>query len=128
MQSSMVDLDSGHPSVVDEIVSLREWGTSTACTLPAVFASVSRFELRVGNSTDHASESATRLIHSRGKWLLQNVVTGGTAIDREVVLEPGAEVRIGQRAFVAESIRSILLRSFMCRLLGLVAGTEHEGR
>jgi hypothetical protein len=122
MQSSTVDVDSDHPNVIDEIVSLREWGTNTVYALPAVFASVSRFELRVGNLTDHAGESRTRLIHSRGKWLLENVVTGGTAIDREVVLEPGAEVRIGQRAFIAESIRSILLRRFMCRLLGWSPG------
>src|SRR5262249_40120331 len=37
---------------------------------------------------------------------------------REFILTPGVEVGIGETTFVAESPRSVALRSFCCRLLG----------
>jgi hypothetical protein len=122
IENSMIGLEDGHPCVIDEIVRLREWGTNTAYLLPPDLANASRLELRLGSAADVAAEGAALLVRCRGKWLLKELPTGGTTIDRgrehEVALEPGAEVRIGRRTFIAESIRSILLRGFMCRLIG----------
>jgi hypothetical protein len=96
----------------DEVVGLREWGTSRMLQLPdrgvASPAMVSR---------------GVEMIYERQSWWIKDWTgVAGLRQDgiprREVALTAGAEITTSGQTLIAESPRSIALRGFCSRLIG----------
>ena len=96
----------------DEVVRLREWGTSRMLQLP---------------DRDVTSAAivfpGVELIYERQSWWLRDGTgVAGLRLDGiprgEVGLTAGAEIAISGQTFIAESLHSIALRSFCSRLIG----------
>jgi hypothetical protein len=113
----------------DDVVRLREWATETIRPLPqppideCTVGAAETCALRIDDRSGRVSRLHARLVRDQGKWLLCDESSkNGIWLDgsrrREIALEPGAEIGIGGITLIAESKRSIALRSFLARLLG----------
>jgi hypothetical protein len=113
----------------DQVMRLREWGTDTIRVLPAppvadwTVGAAEGCALRLFDPSGRISRVHARLVHDQTRWLLRDLGSkNGVRLDgarrAEIVLEPGIEIGIGGLTLIAESTRSVALRSFLARLLG----------
>lgn len=113
----------------DDVVRLREWAAETIHPLPqppideCTVGAAETCAIRLDDRSGRVSRLHARLVRDQGKWLLYDEGSkNGIWLDgsrrREIVLEPGAEIGIGGITLVAESKLSIVLRSFLARLIG----------
>jgi hypothetical protein len=114
----------------DEVVQLREWGTAVVYPLPhsptnsPTTIGVHRdCTIRLVDRSRRVSRLHAELVRSQGMWLLRDLrSTNGVFLygvrTTEVLLAPGDEIGIGYLTLIAESRRSIELRSYLSRLLG----------
>jgi hypothetical protein len=116
-------------SINDDVVRLRLWGTDRSFPLPGdasselIIGSTDSCWLRLDDDKQRVSRRHAALVRERGKWTLRDLGSrNGMKVDGarrdEVVLEAGIEIWIGGVTLVAESSRSIALRSYLGRLLG----------
>ena len=123
-------------AVDDDVVQLREWGSSRVHRLPAppmLNQSEHWGEWLVGASDDcdvkihdplrQVSRRHARLMRDRLGWSLLDLGSkNGLRLDgvaqNVAALEPGAEIEIGSVLLIAESRRLISLRQFIARILG----------
>lgn len=109
----------------DDVVHLRQWGTSRLFALPAesecYIGSAESCALRLTGA--HVAPLHARFIRHHNVSSLA-AVAGVVALRqdghlcRELALSPGVEVGIGTMTLIAESERWIALRAFCARLLG----------
>ena len=120
-------------SLDDRIIHLREWGTDRLHVLPQSPA-IGLIEMFIGSAdtcsiqlhdpTGHASRLHAQLIRDSGKeWQVRDFASkNGIRVNgrhcTEIALAPGDEIGIGGLTLIAESWRSVELRSFLARLLG----------
>ncbi len=114
-------------SIDDEVIRLRHWGTDRIHMLPAPPAG----EWLVGSAPACSlalndplvSRRHARLDRKDSKWLLRDLGSkNGLRMDGAhldwFALEPCVEIGIGGTTLIAESGRSIALRTFVARILG----------
>ena len=120
---------SGDANWDDRVVHLREWGTDIAHVVPGspfhhgTAGAARTYPIRIHDPSGDVADLETQLVRDRAKWLLYDVGgRSGLSLDgsrrTDIVLEPGAEIGIGNLTLVAESHRSMALRKFLRRLLG----------
>jgi len=130
------DLDAGDWAIDDAVIQLREWGTSATHVLPpppindCTIGSAETCWFPLNDPTMRVSRLHARLVRTRTKWQVRDEASkNGMWVDGarrpHVALEPGVEIGIGGIVLVAESARSIVLRSFLARLIGW--SSEHAG-
>ncbi|HET9620731.1 MAG TPA: FHA domain-containing protein [Kofleriaceae bacterium] len=115
----------------DHVERLRYWATDRLLSLPGLNDTARTVTLGAGyhntivldDPTGRVSRSHAEIVRHHNAWLLRDSKSkNGIRIDgahcKEFLLEPGAEVGIGSLTLIAESRRSIGLRSFLSRLLG----------
>jgi FHA domain len=122
------------PSVLDNVVRLREWASDQGYPLPEPSRGPPRQSWVVGASpacdlqiSDPKGQISGRhaclLKEPSKKWSLLDLPSrNGMYVDgvrqTTALLEPGQEIRIGSVTLVAESVRLMLLRNFLLRILG----------
>jgi hypothetical protein len=118
--------------VTDDVIRLRQWGTRVCYELPAItskgnwtIGAGARCWLRLADPRGMVSHKHARVVHDGAKWLINDLNSkNGVRVDgarrTEVVLEPGLELGIGGITLIAESVRLIVLREFLERILGWV--------
>jgi FHA domain-containing protein len=127
-QSTTPDPGADDWELHDDLVRLREWGSDIYHALPAsasewVVGSSASCSLRLRDSSSRVSRRHARLVRTWNRWSIQDLGSkNGLWVDgarcEQCVLEPGVEVRLGGITLIAESPRSIALRSYLSRLLG----------
>lgn len=110
----------------DDVILLRHWATERCHVMPRgseelVIGSDESCWLRLED--ERVSRKHATLRWTDGTWVLRDAGSrNGVLADgvkcREMVLEPGMEVRLGGVTLVAESGQSMALRAFLARLLG----------
>jgi hypothetical protein len=112
----------------DEAIRLREWGTNRVYALPSspgdecLIGTSAECSLRLDD--ERVSRRHAQLRREGGQWWVRdldskNGVRQDGARRREpFILEPGAELGLGGVVLIAESGRSIALRSFCARVVG----------
>lgn len=127
--STRTDVAASEWTIDDHVMRLREWGTDTIRVLPAppvvdwTVGAAEGCALRLYDPSGRTSRVHARLVHDETRWLLRDLGSkNGVRLDgarrSEIVLEPGIEIGIGGLTLIAESRRSVALRSFLARLLG----------
>ncbi len=122
------------PAVLDDVVRLRQWATDQGYPLPAHHPGSTRQSWLVGASpacdlqiSDPQGQVSRRhaclLKEPSKKWSLLDLPSrNGVYVDgvrqTAVRLQPGQEIRLGSVTLVAESVRLMLLRNFLLRILG----------
>lgn len=130
-----------HPGITrwavdDDVVQLREWGSSRVHRLPApplldqegawgdwLIGSSEECFVRISDPLRQVSRRHARLLRDRLGWTLldlgsKNGFRLDGALQNVAALEPGAEIEIGSVLLMAESRRLITLRHFVARILG----------
>ena len=125
--------DTSGPSewhIRDEVVHLREWGTSIAYSLPltrkpSIIGAADGCWLRLWDPGGCISRTHAELTYGeRSGWTLSNlqskngVHVDGARVD-SVTLVPGVQIRIGSITLVAESPMLCALRELLARFIGL---------
>ncbi|MBK7535337.1 MAG: FHA domain-containing protein [Myxococcales bacterium] len=122
------------------MIRLREWASDRFHRLPEARAelpdvlgtwlvgSADDCAFRLHDPSRRISRHHARLLRERERWSLLDLGSkNGLRVDGSrqttALLDPGIEIGIGGLTLVAESLRLIELRSFLCRLLGW--GREH---
>jgi hypothetical protein len=116
-------------TIDDEVIQLREWGTDRAHLLPSpasvecTLGAAESCTFRIDDPSGRVSRLHARVRRQQDEWRLcdggsKNGMRVDGARQKEVVLQPGAEIGIGGITLLAESVRSIALRDFLARLLG----------
>jgi hypothetical protein len=130
-------------AISDHVVQLRQLGTQTIYVLPRDPTAASQrtgglslgssrsCDLRVEDSLKRVSRRHAVLLWQDGSWNVMDVGSkNGLFVDgvkqRAARLSPGTIVGVGGLRLVAESLRSIDLRSFLARLLGWGWGDEKD--
>jgi hypothetical protein len=119
--------DDGDPS--NAVIGLREWGSAKGLLLRALSTgqtgdrSGNRSGVNAGRSNPDMGASGVQAVHEAKVWRVRDWQgIAGLRQDgvpcREVILTAGSEIALGGMTLVAESLRSILLRKFCCRLIG----------
>jgi hypothetical protein len=127
--STKTDVTRSEWGINDDVMRLRLWGTDSILVLPAppidewTVGAAEVCALQLYDPTGRISRLHAGLYRTKGKWLLRDLGSkNGLRVDgarrTEIVLEPGMEIGIGGLTLIAESLRSIELRSFLARLLG----------
>lgn len=127
--STRTDVAASEWAIDDQVMRLRQWGTDTIRMLPALpvadwtVGAAEGCALRLHDPSGRISRVHARLVHDQTRWLLRDLGSkNGVRLDgarrAEIVLEPGIEIGIGGLTLIAESGRSVALRSFLARLLG----------
>ena len=120
---------AAHHSPDDEVVQFREWSTDQTYLLPlyptmrSTIGTSGGCAIQLVDPWRRISRVHAEVIHERGQLLLRDLQSKNGlwlngARTSEVWLTPGDEITIGYVTLVAESRRSIELRSYLCRLLG----------
>ncbi len=114
-------------SIGDEVTHLREWGTHRIHVLPAAgevtIGAAESCELRLIDPAGRVSRRHACLFREQDRWVIRDLGSrNGTWLDGSrrlaFLLEPGAEVSMGQITLIAESPALLALRAFLARLLG----------
>ena len=122
-------------NVDDEVIRLREWASDKIHRLPEsgpgqsaelgawLVGSADDCAFRLNDPSRRVSRHHARLLRERSRWSLLDLGSkNGLRVDGSrqttALLDPGIEIGIGGITLVAESLRLIELRSFLCRLLG----------
>ncbi len=122
------------PAVLDDVVRLRQWASDEGYPLPALHPGSTRQSWLLGASpacdlqiSDPQGQVSRRhaclLKEPSKKWSLLDLPSrNGVYVDgvrqTAVRLHPGQEIRLGSVTLVAESVRLMLLRNFLLRILG----------
>jgi hypothetical protein len=111
--------DDGDPG--NAVIGLREWGG--ARTFPLHALSTDRSEAEGDHSEPDMEASGVRVVYEASLWRIRDWRgVAGLRQDgvpcREAVLTAGSEIALGGMTLVAESLRSMSLRQFCCRLIG----------
>jgi hypothetical protein len=114
--------------IVDDLLHLREWGTTRIYPLPpgrgaAIIGAARNAWLRITAPSGRIAEELARLVRTRGSWTVQDLHTsGGVRLDGAIhsvgSLSPGSELEIGGIRLIAESRRLVALREILTRLIG----------
>ena len=131
--STKTDAAVSEWSIDDRVMHLREWGTDIIHVLSQPPA-IGPIELSIGSADTcsiqlHDPTGRTSRLHARvarsneHKWLLGDLASkNGVRLNGAhcslIGLEPCDEIGIGSLTLIAESRRSVGLRSFLARLLG----------
>jgi len=115
-------------SIHDEVTQLREWGTHVAYPLPPkpVASTIGASKdcwLRLWDPNGSVSRTHAALTYGEDGWRLADLGSkNGVFLDGARVpalsVAPGAEIRIGDVALIAESPKLIALRALLERFLG----------
>jgi len=127
--STKTDVAANEWAIDDTVLRLREWGTDTIRVLPSppsnecTIGAAETCALQLDDPSARVSRLHARLDRAGAKWMLRDLGSkNGVRLDgarrQEFLLEPGAEIGIGGVTLIAESGRSVELRSFLSRLLG----------
>jgi hypothetical protein len=127
--STKTDPAASEWSIADFVMRVRLWASDMVRALPApptdewLVGSAENCALRLDDPSGRISRVHARLIRENGRWVMRDLDSkNGIKLDgarrAEIVLEPGAEIGIGGLTLIAESSRSVALRSFLARLLG----------
>src|SRR5262249_706043 len=127
--STRTDVATSEWTVDDRVIRLRQWGSDLIRVLPEppvvdwTVGAPRSCPPRLDDPSGPVSPAPPCLIYDQGRWLLRGLGSkNGMKLDgarrSEIVLEPGIEIGIGGLTLIAESSRSIALRSFLARLLG----------
>lgn len=122
------------PSVLDDVVRLRQWASDQGYPLPELLPGSTRqswvlgaspaCDLQISDPKGQVSRRHACLLREEAKkWSLLDLPSrNGLYVDgvrqTAVRLEPGQELRLGSVTLVAESVRLMLLRNFLLRILG----------
>jgi pSer/pThr/pTyr-binding forkhead associated (FHA) protein len=124
-------------TIDDEVVRLRIRDTDVVHQLPSpeseaaeegsVIGTSPECDIRLVDPSGRTSRRHAKLVRDQSQWTLRDLGSkNGIRIGRStiltVILEPATEVEIGGLTLLAESERSIELRSFLARLLGSLEG------
>lgn len=125
------DGDDGGPPrwrIVDDVMHLREWGTTTIYPLPpgrgaAIIGTTRTAWLRITAPAGRITRELARLVRVQGSWTVRDLSSSGGvrldgAIHRVVSLSPGSEIEVSGMRLVAESRRLVALRETLARLIG----------
>lgn len=129
--------------ISDQVVQLRQWGTSLVFPLPeppittCVIGSTDTCSLQLVDPSGLLSRQHARLVRRaamlpscldvmpelhRDKWIAHDLSKNGLRLDgarrAEFELDPGIELGVGDITLIAESAKLIALRGFLARLLG----------
>jgi hypothetical protein len=114
--------------IVDDLVHLREWGTTMIYPLPtgrgaATIGAARNAWLRITAPSGRIAKELGRLVRIRGGWMVRDLQSPGSlrldgAIHSVVSLSPGSEIEIGGIRLIAESRRLVALREILTRLIG----------
>jgi hypothetical protein len=113
----------------DEVVHLREWGTSVAHPLPltretSIIGAAEGCWLRLWDPTGRVSRKHAAMTYSeQSGWTLSDLQSkNGVHVDgarvNSVALAPGVRIRIGGAVLVAESPKLCALRELLARFIG----------
>lgn len=126
--TTTTDVTASEWTIDDDVVRLREWASDNLHGLPpptgdCTVGSAEGCQIRLDDPSGQISRVHANLIHDGTRWLLRDLGSkNGLRLDgarrAEIVLEPGVEIGIGGLTLIAESRRSVELRSFLARLLG----------
>lgn len=132
--STITDPTAKDNSPSDEPIRVRRWGTDWIEMLPRPTESVRRIELTIGTAREcHirvadpdklVSSEHARLVCDGDEWkIYDNKSKNGLWIDRQrcewAPVRAGAEIGLGRKfILIAESARSIVLRTVLARILG----------
>lgn len=133
--STVTDPIAKDTSPSDELIRVRRWGSNWLEMLPRPSEPLpSRIELTVGTSSgcdiriddsdQLVSGTHARLVFEGGDWkIFDNHSKNGLWIDGErcdwAAVRSGTEIGLGRKfILIAESARSIALRTFLARILG----------
>lgn len=126
MSSTSTDPRRLEWSISDDIIRFRKWGTKEIYNIPqhltdCLIGSSSSCAIRIADS--RVSAHHARLLRDREQWNLMDLASkNGIRVDGvrqdTARLEPCMELGLGRHTLIAESVRSIELRSFLARLLG----------
>ena len=114
--------------IVDDLVHLREWGTTRIYPLAlgrgaAIIGAAHNAWLRITAPSGRIPQELARLVRKRGSWMVQDLHSPGSvrldgAIHSVVSLSPGSELEIGGIRLIAESRRLVALREILTRVIG----------
>ena len=123
------DAGANEWAIDDDVMRLREWGTDIIRMLPApptnewTMGASDSCTVQLDDPDRRVSRLHARLVRDQARWLLRDLGSkNGMRLDgarrREIVLEPCVEIGIGSLTLIAESSRSVALRSFLARIIG----------
>jgi pSer/pThr/pTyr-binding forkhead associated (FHA) protein len=117
-------------AIDDRVTHLRDWATHRIRPLPLPptrecwVGTGERCEIRLEDPTGQVSRRHARLVRDEATWTLyDNESKNGIKLDgakrSNIALVPGVEIGIGGVTLIAESARSVRLRNFLARVLGM---------
>lgn len=133
MMSTKTDPRFVEWTIDDEVIRLREWASDRFHSLPepAPGQGVDSWLVGAGDEcafqlrdpSHRISRRHARLMRESSRWSLLDLGSkNGLRVDGSrqttALLDPGIEIGIGGLTLVAESLRLIELRCFLCRVLG----------
>lgn len=130
-------------TINDDVMRLRVWGTDRIFMLPVLLpnsgmaygdwfiGTAEECLIRLSDPSRRISRRHARLVRSVSHWSLLDIGSKNgirvNGVKQPVVrLDPGAEIEIGGLMLVAESSKSIELRTFLTRLIGWSEGCFQE--
>jgi hypothetical protein len=133
MMVEMVETSTDVPGlnewgIRDEVVQLREWGTSIVHPLPStrdvsIIGAADGCWLRLWDPTGRVSRKHAELTHSEAGWAISDLRSkngvhfDGTRLSSSTLI-PGVQIRIGGITLIAESPRLCALRELLARFIG----------
>jgi hypothetical protein len=135
MENTETDPRISLPSFGNDVIRLRQWGSDHVYPLPSPSEvgmkmsgtwSVGASEecnLQIHDPTRRTSRRHATLMREHAQWSLVDVGSkNGLHVDgvrqTTALLGAGQEIRIGGVTLIAESVRIIVLRDFLARILG----------
>ena len=117
-------------AIDDRVTRLRDWATLRIRPLPLPptrecwVGTGEKCEIRLEDPTRQVSRRHVRLVREETTWTLyDNGSKNGIKLDgakrSTIALVPGVEIGIGGVTLIAESARSVQLRNFLARVLGM---------
>lgn len=130
--STISDVTTKFDHTSDDVIRLRRWGNNNDMEMLPRADHTRRIELVVGTSRachlrvsdKHVSGEHARLVFDERGWTIQDLKSkNGLWLDNQRCewgpLRPGTEIGLGRKfIMIAESPRSIALRTFLTRILG----------
>jgi hypothetical protein len=127
--STKTDVAINEWVVDDRVMRLRVWGTDIIFVLPQLptnewlIGSGEGCAVQLDDPSGRVSRIHAELVRDQNRWLVRDLGSkNGVQIDgarrSEAVIEPGIEIGIGGITLIAESSRSVALRSFLARMIG----------
>jgi len=117
-------------AIDDRVTHLRDWATHRIRPLPLPpsrewwIGTGEKCEIQLADPTGQVSRRHARLVRDEATWTPHDHDSkNGLRLDgakrSAIVLAPGVEIGIGGVTLIAESARSVQLRDFLARVLGM---------